>query len=123
MVELTVQEGTLDIQLVGLHRVWALRSRVSVPLSAITDVRRPPDEVLRSVWKGWRAPGTHFPGLLVAGTYYRRGERHFWDVRRSKRAIEIDLTGAEYDRIYVEVDDPDAAIATIEAARRTDRPS
>jgi hypothetical protein len=40
-------------------------------------------------------------------------ERHFWDVRRADRAIEIDLAGVPYDRLVVEVADPDAALAQL----------
>jgi hypothetical protein len=56
------------------------------------------------------------PGVIVAGTYYRNGERHFWDVRNPERAIEIDLAGVPYDKLVVEVADPDAALAQLSAA-------
>jgi hypothetical protein len=116
MVEVNVRGAVLSIRVRGLHALWALKRELEVPLRAVTRVGRPSPHVLRNPWKGLRAPGTHFPGLLVAGTYYRRGERHFWDVRRKDRAIEIDLAGAEYDRIYVEVDDPELAITEIRMA-------
>ncbi len=116
MVELSVRGSTLAIRVRGLHALWALKRELEVPLRAVTRVGRPSPRVLRSPWKGWRAPGTHFPGLLAAGTFYRRGERHFWDVGRTDRAIEIDLCGAEYDRIYVEVDDPERTITEIRLA-------
>lgn len=117
MVELHVRDGAIDVDVRGLHKLFALKSRLRIPLAAITVVRRPSQLALRNLWKGWRAPGTHVPGYLVAGTYYKGGERHFWDVRRGERAIEIGLSGADYDRMFVEVDDPDAAIRRIEDAR------
>jgi len=117
MVELQVRDGMIDVEVRGLHKLWALRSRIRVPASAVTSVGRPSPLALRNVWKGWRAPGTHLPGVLVAGTFYKRGQRHFWDVRHRERAIQIDLEGAGYDRLFVEVDDPAEAIARVERAR------
>ncbi len=61
-------------------------------------------------------PGTHIPGALVAGTFYLDGERHFWDVGRADRAIILELSGVSYGRSFVEVEDPDQALALLKAA-------
>lgn len=110
MVELTVRDDMLEIEVRGLHKVWALQSRLQVPLAVVTGVRRLPPDALAGWWKGWRVPGTHLPWIIVAGTYFKDGEKHFWDVRHAERALEIDLVGAEWDRLYLEVEDPDAAL-------------
>ncbi len=117
MVELRVLHGSVEIEPQGLHKLWALKRRLSIPVAAITSVRRPPARALRRLWKGWRAPGTHVPGLLTAGTFYKGSERHFWDVRHPERAIEIELRGAAYDRVFVEVDDPEYAVHLVAHAR------
>lgn len=61
-------------------------------------------------------PGTHGPGVLVAGTYYREGQRHFSDVRHAEQAIAIELEAARYDRLFVEVEDPEQVRSTLGAA-------
>lgn len=114
MVELHVRGEILEIELRGLHKLWALKSRLQVPLAAVVGARRLPPDAARSWWKGWRVPGTHLPGLLVAGTYYKGGEKHFWDVTHGDRSIEIELDGAGYDRLYLEVADPDAVLRQLE---------
>jgi len=117
MVDVHLRDGELEVEVKGLHQLWALRRHVRVPIHAVTAVRRlAPDEVA-GWWKGWRAPGTHLPGVIVAGTFYKDGERHFWDVVRGDRAIEIDVDGGSYHRLFVEVADPDDAIRRIETAR------
>lgn len=121
MVELSVGTESLEFRVRGFHVLCAFRRKVTVPRHAVRGVGRPDLEVLRSLWKGWRAPGTHVPGLLVAGTFYRDGERHFWDVRHARGAVEIQLQGAEFDRLFVEVDDPERTIAEIEQATRAAR--
>jgi hypothetical protein len=102
----------------GLHRFWALRGSVRVPLDRIRDVRFDPAEVkaLRTEGGWLRVPGTYLPGLLKAGTYQRPGRLEFWDVRRPDHAIIVDLEGAEFDRLVVEVADPNVEVARLKAA-------
>lgn len=118
MVDLHLRDGHLEVEVLGLHKLWALRSRLQVPLSSVVGARRLAPDATAGWWKGWRVPGTHLPGVIVAGTYYKDGEKHFWDVRDGARAIEIELAGAGFRRLYVEVDDPEAALDMLGAPRR-----
>lgn len=113
MVDIHADDAQVTFDVRGLHQLWAFKRRVEVPRAAIRAVRRVPADAVRGFWKGWRLPGTHLPGVIVAGTYLKDGERHFWDVRRAERAIEVELDGQPYHRLFVEVDDPDAAIAAL----------
>lgn len=76
---------------------------------------RPDAQVLRGWWKGWRAPGTHIPGLLVAGTFLRDGQRTFWDVHRAQKALIIDLAHHSYHQLIIEVPDVTAVMALLNA--------
>jgi hypothetical protein len=117
MVDLEIEGDAVRVDVRGLHQLLALRRKLEFPLSAVRSARRLAPAELGGWWKGWRIPGTHVPGVLVAGTYYKNGQRHFWDVRHAERAIEIELEGARYDRLFVEVDDPDKVLSTLGAAR------
>ncbi|HLU64770.1 MAG TPA: hypothetical protein VKZ63_00755 [Kofleriaceae bacterium] len=117
MVRLEIRDDELEVEVLGLHKLWALRGRIRVPLSAVATVRRLEADQAHGWWKGLRMPGTHVPGLIVAGTFYKDGERHFWDVRNAHRAIEVQLSGGPFDRLFVEVEDPDQAIRTLVGAR------
>lgn len=117
MVELRVEGEVLAVEVKGWHRLLALRRRIEVPVAAVRAVRRLPADAIDGWWKGWRVPGTHLPGVIIAGTYYKDGEKHFWDVRHADHGVEIVLQGELFDRLYVEVADPDAAIAALDAAR------
>ena len=88
-----------------------------VPLDRVTGTRveqRPIPFV-----RGLRAPGTAVPGVIVAGTYRRRGgAKTFADARPNKPVVVIDLAeGADFERLVVGTDDPAGAVARIEAAR------
>ncbi len=123
MVHVAVRDNMAIFQVRGWSKIWALRSKVVVPLSAIRAVRRAPAGVGLGWWKGWRVPGTHLPGVIVAGRYYRDGGWEFWDVRGAgDHAIEIELTGAAFRRLVVDVPDPDAEIARLRSVAPTSIP-
>ena len=58
-------------------------------------------------------PGTHIPGVIIAGTFYRNGKRVFWDVKDREKAIVIELAGHRYHQLIVEVADPAAEVQRI----------
>ncbi len=118
MVQIAIHGQQVAFEVQGWSQLWALRRRIAVPLASIRGVRRADPTVVDGWWKGLRMPGTHIPGIIVAGTYYDGSKRAFWDVRHPVRAIEVELTGASYDRLVVDVADPDAAVERLRAAAR-----
>ncbi len=112
MVELAVSEGKLLVNVRGADKVWALKSSLEIPLEHITEVRMDPT-VAKGWWHGLRCPGTRVPGVITAGTYYTRHQKTFWDVHNPDRAIVIELRDESYDRLVVEVADPESAVALI----------
>lgn len=116
MVEYSIRDGVLTLELLGLHKLWALKSRLELPLAEIRAVRRADRERDRVTFPWIRMPGTYFPGLIAAGTFYRGKERAFWDVSNFRRAIALELEGGRYDRVVVEVADPERAVETIRKA-------
>jgi hypothetical protein len=115
MVEISLGPGVLILDVQGWSKLWSLKSRLEIPLENIRGVRINPD-VARGWWKGIRAPGTHIPGVIVAGTFYHDGKRVFWDVRDADRTIVIELLDQSYDQLIVEVADPRTAVSKIESA-------
>jgi hypothetical protein len=115
MIEISLGSGVLILDVQGWSKLWTLKSRLEIPLENIRGVRIDP-EIARGWWKGIRAPGTHVPGLIVAGTFYHDGKRVFWDVRDAERTIVIELLDESYDQLIVEVADPLAAVSKIESA-------
>jgi len=115
MVDLDLHDGKLMLEVRGWDKLWALKSRLAVKLDHITDVAIDPT-VSHGWWKGLRAPGTHLPGVIIAGTFYQGGKRIFWDVHDPARAVVIDLRDESYDRLIVEADDPEAALRLIRSA-------
>ena len=116
MVGVRISGDIATFEVLGAHWIWALRVRVTVRLGNIRAVRHDPTVKL-GWWEGWRMPGTHVPGLIIAGTYYKDGQKRFWDVTNPRKTIVVDLENEEFDRIIVDVEDPQEVVDRIEAAR------
>lgn len=95
----------------GLHQLWAFKGRLEVPRRHVRGARHDPSAVRG--WKGWRAPGTHVPGLITAGTFYLDGDRIFWDVSDAAKAVVVDLADHRYRQLVIEVEDPEAVVALL----------
>lgn len=116
MAQVTIAGDDLIVDVEGLDKLWALKSRLTVPLGNVRGATADPGIVREP--KGIRAPGTHVPGVVVAGSFYADGERVFWDVRDADKAIVIELGDDRYARLVIEVDDPRGTVDLIEEAVR-----
>ena len=115
MVQINITGDRVDLEVLGLHKIWALKSRLSFPLSSIRSVRADPQLARKP--RGLRAPGTYIPRLITAGTFYADKKRWLWDVSDPNRAIVIELEGEKYQILVVEVENARKTVAHIEAAR------
>ena len=117
MVEIKIDSETknLVLEMEGLDKLWTLRSHLEIPLANVSGVHLADPDVVKGWWKGVRAPGTYFPGAIVAGTFYKDGKRVFWDVKSHEQAIVIDLEDERYDELIVEVEDPAREVERIQS--------
>jgi hypothetical protein len=113
MVDVTIHEDRVTFRVEGLHRVWAFRSELDIPLEHIIGVDFNPEQVGKW-WHGFRLMGTDVPGFFAAGTFLHHGEMVFWDVRHPEHTIVVSLADERYGKLIVEVGDP---VATTTALR------
>ncbi|SDG83997.1 hypothetical protein SAMN05216553_11234 [Lentzea fradiae] len=114
MAVVSVQGTDLMVEMQGLDKLWALKSQLTIPLANVRGATVDPGIVGEP--KGIRAPGTHVPKVITAGTFHREGEKVFWAVRNAQNAVVVELADEDYTRLVVEVDDPRAVVAMIEEA-------
>ena len=64
MVEISIQDGSLVCEVEGMHKVWACKSRLVIPLGHVQTaaVRT---EATQTSWHGWKLIGTDLPGVSV----------------------------------------------------------
>ncbi|RAK69408.1 hypothetical protein [Hymenobacter edaphi] len=116
MVNVTRQADMFTFDVQGLHKLWAFKSQLQIPAAHIRSARQDA-AALGGWWKGWRMPGTHVPGLLTAGTYFKDGRRIFWDVHDEHQAVIIELEHEDYDQLIIEVRDPAAVVRLLNEGR------
>lgn len=109
MVNVTIVGEHAVFEVEGLHQLWALRSRVEIPLTHITGADFDPPQVGRW-WHGWKLVGTEVPGLFAAGTFYYHGELVFWDVHDPASTVIVSLNHEHYKKLIVEVADPEDVV-------------
>ena len=115
MTRIEIAGTDLIVHVEGFDKYFALKSELRVPLAHVAGVEHADDEA-RTWFHGFRAPGTNIPGVLTAGTFHHHEGRVFWDVHNADGAIAILLHDETYAKLVVEVADPEATIAAIEAA-------
>ncbi|HEV8360847.1 MAG TPA: hypothetical protein VGR28_10375 [Candidatus Thermoplasmatota archaeon] len=108
-----VEGDRLVVQLHGLAALAAARRRIAVPLRAIVRAGAgapawPP------ILPRWRV-GTHLPprGLAI-GSFRHGGRRRFLFLTHStRRVLRVELEGARWDEVELDVADPDDAVRRI----------
>lgn len=119
MVEIRVESGRAIFEIEGTHKLWALRSSLSIPLEHIKGVQVEPDPPMGFLG-AVKLMGTDVPHFFRAGAFYQVGDRGvvFYDVRHSDHCIVIDLEDEHFKKLYLEVESPDAAVQLLNDAVR-----
>ena len=112
MSKIHVEGDELIVEIEGLDKLWALKSRLVIPLANVRGATADPGILKES--KGLRTPGAHVPGVITAGTFRLDGERVFWDVHDAAKALVIELADERYSRLVGIIANPRATVALIE---------
>jgi hypothetical protein len=120
MVHISIEGDRVHFDVVGLDKLWSLRSRLDIPLAHIRAVQIDPDAA-RGWWHGLRLLGSNIPGVLTVGTFYQHGEIVFYDVHDPERTIVLELDHEKYKRLIVEVENPQTARTMLDQALKGKR--
>ena len=115
MAEVELARDALIVHVEGMDRLFALRSRLEVPLSHVEVAEADPQEARRR-WHGIMERGIWVPGPITVGTFYQEGELVFWDVHDPQKTVVIRLKDERYRRLVIEVEDPEATAARVNEA-------
>jgi hypothetical protein len=105
VANLVINDDTVTVQMSVAEKAEALHRNLTVPRSAIAGVRVVSDGM--SEVHGLKMPGSGIPGVIMVGTWISREGKTFVVCHGSGRAIVIELTGQDYDRIVMTVDNPE----------------
>jgi hypothetical protein len=119
VTKVEVQADRLVAQVHGLDQVLALKSELTIPLAHVKSATVSPPEVRRRWRNPLRAhvPGTDMPYVVMAGSFvFLDGEHAFWDVHDPDRTVVIELDHEKFAKLVLEVEEPEATAAAINAA-------
>jgi hypothetical protein len=108
MVELSREGRNIRFEVLGLHKIWAFKSTLLIPREHIVNVYQDEHEITNL--SGIRALGTSIPFLFLAGTIFTNDGVVFCDVFDRKNAIIIALKHEYYNKLIIEVSDPQESI-------------
>lgn len=113
MAKVSINPANLRVQLTVAEQILGVHGSLTVPGKQVVGAQ--------ALGKGWWQTlglriGTGLPGVMLAGTFVRKGDRAFVSWSRGKQALQINLTGNKYSRIVVGVDDAEALAEEINAA-------
>lgn len=113
MPKVTINPANLRVQLTVAEQILGVHGSLTVPGNQVVGAQ--------ALGKGWWKTlglriGTSVPGVIIAGTFIRKGDRAFVSWGRGKQVLQINLTGNRYTRILLGVDDAEALAEDINAA-------
>lgn len=101
-VEVRGDQLVVDVR--GVDKAMRMLSRLRIPLEHVQGAESDP-EIEHTLWRGWRIPGVHLPGV------------RFYDVHGHRdKTLVIHLKDETYKRLIVEVEDPAEVVAKINDA-------
>ena len=112
MAQVSIEGGDLIVEMEGWDKLWALKSRLTIPLSNVRGATADPGMAREP--KGWKLAGSQVPGVITAGSFRQDGERVFWDVHDPAKAVVIELADERFARLVIEVPDPAETVSLIE---------
>jgi hypothetical protein len=112
MARIRIDGDDLVVVIEGLDKLWAFKGSLTIPLANVRGATADPG--IATGPKGIRAPGSHVPRVITAGTFHQDGETVFWDVKDPSKAVVVELADERYSRLVLQVDDPRATVALVE---------
>jgi hypothetical protein len=119
VTKVEIENDRLVARIQGLDQVLAFKSELSIPLAHVKGAAESPPDVRRR----WRNPlrirllGSDMPYVVMAGSFvFLDGEHAFWDVHDPDRTVVIELDHERFAKLVLEVEDPQATAAAVNAA-------
>ena len=118
MTEIELTESALRVHISGIDQFLSFRKEIDVPLTHVEGAVVGIDPEAELSWQSLRLPGAALPGVVIAGSYLQFRDKTwlFYNTRRGKKAITINLAHEHYAALVVEVEDPEGTVAAINAA-------
>ena len=129
MTQLSVENGTLVVEIQGFDKVLTLKNKITVPLANIVSAEidtKIGEEIVQATHVHHDAldrivsHGTEDPkNSQRMGSFKDTDGIVFYDVHDASKAIVVHLDHEKYTRLVLEVENPQAAVELINTAKKT----
>lgn len=101
-MEISTDDNYLYIKFSTIEKIFGFHGSFIIPLIDILDANtKDPCQSFREI----KAPGSFFPGLIKAGTYFTDRGREFWYVTRNHTFLSLELKEGFYKRIILSINE------------------
>ena len=113
MPKLSIDSTQFKTQMSVGEVIGSFHGDINIPLKNIAGA----EVIGKGFWAhlGIRVPGTGLPGLMMAGTYLKKGDRAFVCWKRGENVLQVNLTDYKYDRLVLGVPNAEEWAETINA--------
>lgn len=101
---LAVKDGIIKLQLSEWESVGALSSSPEMPISEISKISYYDDLWSSKIMKGFRAPGTGVPFLIMLGTMRTLKWKAFCAIYKRRPGVVIDFKSGPFDQWIFTID-------------------
>jgi len=105
--KLKIENNKLIVLPQGMSRFASLKSKIEVSLQNVVGASI--DTGILNEHKGIKAPGTSIPGYW-AGNFTKASEKSFFNIKRGRKPVVIQLKNEEFTRLVLGVEDPEDAV-------------
>ena len=116
MSRVRIENEQLIITMQGARKLFSLKSEVAIHLDNVVGVRRGLEWSELPGFLDSIRVGSHVPGFYFGGTFYQKGSKAFYDVKRKENAVVIDIRNEDFDTLVIGVDDCEETVALIKQA-------
>ncbi|MEY4654923.1 MAG: hypothetical protein ACK5CU_04375 [Rhodoluna sp.] len=99
MASVYLKGDRLEVKIGPWEAVMALQGSFSVPLANVRGATEDSNYINSGI--GFRSPGTEVPGLVVKGTYRKKGQKALTIWRRGQQLVVIELQNEKWDRLLL----------------------
>lgn len=103
MAKVIEKDGVLTLKLSALEKIGALHGDISVARNQLVAKTEVPNPWTRKHLRGFRAPGTGFPFLIMLGTMRFKGGKDFCAIYKRTPAVIYEFADASFKRWVVSI--------------------
>ena len=115
MIDVSIQGDRVVFEVKEMDQLWSLQSRLEIPIAHIKAAQVDTNPAM-GLFQGFKIVGTDIPYVFKAGTFYQDGGLVFWDISNPAHTIVVELDHERYQKLVIEVADPQAAVTLINDA-------